>query len=71
MQTAVTDVGIQFLNGNGGLETLDIRGTQIAGAGLKFLLKAKKLKLLRTEQSKVDPLTLNALRKALPECVIQ
>lgn len=67
---AITDRGLSFLEGNPLLESLDIRGTAITGAGLKFLKGAKKLKELHTHESRVDQATLAALRKALPDCMI-
>jgi hypothetical protein len=67
----VSDVGFSQLKGNRNFEVIDIRATNISGASLKFLLGAKKLTLLRTEESKVDGLTLAALRKELPNCRIQ
>ena len=67
---AITDLGLNFLEGNPLLESLDIRGTGISGAGLKFLKNAKKLKVLHTQDSRVDLATLAALRKALPDCMI-
>lgn len=67
---AITDRGLNFLEGNPLLESLDIKGTAISGAGLKFLKNAKHLKELSTQESRVDPATLAALRQALPDCVI-
>jgi len=66
----ITDRGLSFLEGNPLLESLDIRGTSISGAGLKWLKGAKKLKALHTQETRVDPATVAALRKALPNCVI-
>lgn len=67
---AITDRGLSFLEGNPLLKSLDIKGTSISGAGLKWLKNAKKLRVLHTQESRVDPATLAALRKALPDCAI-
>ena len=63
-----TDVS---LPGNSHLEVLDVRKTSITGVSLKFLLHAKHLRSLRTEDSKVDIRAIYALRQALPECEIK
>jgi hypothetical protein len=64
----ISDVGFTCLDGNKNLEVVDIRGTNISGAGLKFLRNTRTLKLLKTQDARVDNLTLIALKKALPNC---
>jgi Protein kinase domain/Leucine rich repeat/Leucine Rich repeat len=68
--TRVTDTGLLKLKAFNALETLCLSSTDIGDAGVEVLKTMPSLREVHLDHTRVSPLAVDALQKALPDCVI-
>ena len=69
--TAITDAGLEYLRKLPKLTEVTLNDTPIADAGLTKLANCKRLRTLNLRGTQVTPEAIAALRKALPELVVE
>jgi Leucine-rich repeat (LRR) protein len=69
--TVAGDSGLKFLSGLSSLRSLNLHGTAISDAGLEALRSLNRLESLDVGETRVTSKSVEALKKALPNCKVE